>query len=156
MSKCCRPETKDADKQTRAMRVCPRCHNSGKSVHQITLKSLLFPKALEMLNANLSYCFCEQSQCPVVYFSEMGQTFTTTDLKIPVFQKDLGEDIPICYCFGWTRQRIQMTLKQQDKQSILASIAHHIKAGRCGCDVNNPQGSCCLKNVKSFLVLQSD
>lgn len=27
----------------------------------------------------------------------------------------------------------------------------HIKADRCGCEVNNPQGSCCLGNVSAFI-----
>ncbi len=26
-----------------------------------------------------------------------------------------------------------------------------IKANRCGCEVNNPQGSCCLGNVMTFV-----
>ena len=30
-------------------------------------------------------------------------------------------------------------------------IRENIKENRCGCDVNNPQGSCCLANVTSYM-----
>ncbi len=30
-------------------------------------------------------------------------TFAAGDLKVPVFQKDSDMDVPVCYCFDWTR-----------------------------------------------------
>lgn len=38
--------------------------------------------------------------CPVVYFNEEGQTFSIKQVKVPVFQKEKGLDVPVCYCFG--------------------------------------------------------
>lgn len=73
------------------------------------------------------------------------------DLKVPVFQKDLKEDVPACYCFNWTRARIREEIKQTGKSEAVLEISMHIKANRCGCEVNNPQGSCCLGNVSSFI-----
>lgn len=147
---CCCPEPNEANNPTITTGRCPQCHNSGKLVDLITLKSLLTPIALAELNPEQIYRFCSKTCCSVVYFSMRGQTFTTTDLTVPVFQKDLDEKIPVCYCFGWTRQQIKTTVEQQGPQSVIASITHHIQAGRCGCEVNNPQGSCCLANVKSW------
>jgi hypothetical protein len=30
-------------------------------------------------------------------------------------------------------------------------VTEHIRAGRCGCNVNNPQGSCCLGNIQAVV-----
>jgi len=143
MSDCC-TETQNQT-QSHTERFCPKNGNKGKSVQIITLKSLLKPEALKQLNPEANYRFCSISDCSVVYYSEEGQTFDIEDLKVPVFQKNSDETVPVCYCFGWTRQRIS----KEGNDRAVAEITNHIQAKRCGCEVNNPQGSCCLKNVKS-------
>ena len=121
---------------------CPRENNRGKPVQLITLKSLLKPAALERLEPQHEYRFCELPECPIVYFSNQGDTFTTDNLKVPVFQKDNGHDVSVCYCFGWSRQRLQHALTATGHSTAIESITAHIQAKRCGCEVNNPQGSC--------------
>lgn len=130
---------------------CPQDGTAGRPVQEITLKSLLAPSALEQLDTTTAYGFCYSQDCPVVYFTEQGQTFTTSDLKVPVFQKDEDESVPVCYCFGWTRQRIRAELQQFRENRIIDAITAHIQARRCGCEVNNPQGYCCLENVRSVV-----
>lgn len=131
-------------------KTCPKNGTKGKKVKGITLKSLLKSSALENLNPDTTYYFCEASDCPVVYFNEKGQSFSTEQIKVPVFQKDKSLDVPVCYCFGWSRDRIQQEIIQTGKSSAEANIRGHIQAGRCGCEVNNPQGSCCLGNVRQL------
>jgi Zinc binding domain len=131
--------------------VCPLCKNKGKQMKLITLKSLLLPKALANLQPNTSYQFCSISECDVVYFNEKEQIFTKCDLKVSVFQKDEKENTPICYCFGWTRKIVSEEIKKTEENTIIQNISMHIKANRCGCEVNNPQGSCCLGNVTGFI-----
>ena len=131
-------------------KTCPKNETKGKKVKSITLKSLLKPSALENLNPDTTYYLCEASDCSVVYFNEKGQSFSTEQIKVPVFQKDKSLDIPVCYCFGWSRDRIQQEIIQTGKSSAEANIRGHIQAGRCGCEVNNPQGSCCLGNVRQL------
>ncbi|WP_448565062.1 putative iron-sulfur cluster-binding metallochaperone [Trichothermofontia sp.] len=126
---------------------CPHDRSQGKPVKVLTLKSLLVPQALERLNSQVDYQFCSSANCSIVYFSAEGDTFTTSDLKVPVFQKDPAKEVPVCYCFGWTRQRIQAI---DESFSIVDSITKHIQAGRCGCEVNNPEGKCCLKNIRDY------
>ena len=133
--------------------LCPKSGEQGIPIQLITLKSLLSPPALAQLDADSSYAFCRDPICPVVYFSEQGQSFGVDDLKVPVFQKESGEDVPVCYCFGWTRRRIRQELQgSKTPQAILEEIAAHIKARRCGCQVNNPQGFCCLENVRQVIL----
>ncbi|MGJ3245551.1 MAG: putative iron-sulfur cluster-binding metallochaperone [Elainellaceae cyanobacterium] len=133
---------------------CPESHTRGKPIQLMTLKSLLKPSALERLNPNSNYRFCDAPECSVVYFSSPEEMFTTEDVKVPVFQKDEGDDVPVCYCFGWTRQRLQNELAFSGQSTAIESITAHVHAKRCGCEVNNPQGTCCLGNVKRVLQQQ--
>ncbi len=134
--------------QNSSKRNCPVNGIKGKSVKTITLKSLLKPKALETLNSQTNYFFCDSIDCPVVYFNEQGQTFIVDEVKVPVFPKAQGGQVPVCYCFNWTRDRIRQEIQQTNHSTAESSIRTHIQAGRCGCEVNNPQGSCCLANVR--------
>jgi hypothetical protein len=134
--------------QTTQERICPVDKTKGKPVKLITLKSLLRGAALEKLDPKSTYEFCPSSACSVVYFSNTGQIFTTADLKVPVFQKRFDVEVPVCYCFDWSRQRIREEIEQTGTSTAIASITTHIQAKRCGCEVNNPQGSCCLANVR--------
>jgi len=83
-----------------------------------------------------------------VEVTKQPQIFSTEQVKVPVFQKDRGLNVPVCYCFGWSRSRIQQEIIKTGKSSAETNIRSHIQAGRCGCEVNNPQGSCCLGNVR--------
>jgi hypothetical protein len=152
MTKCCCPSLSTAKNGSHWQYLCPQNRAKGTPVKLITLKSLLVPIALEQLDVASAYGFCPSNNCPVVYFSEQGQTFTTADLKVPVFQKNGNEDVSVCYCFGWSRQRIYKELQHSKKSDVVGMIVAHVKAKRCGCEVNNPQGSCCLNNVR--LVVQ--
>ncbi|WP_256678082.1 putative iron-sulfur cluster-binding metallochaperone [Fischerella major] len=110
-------------------------------------KKYKFPAIAPLSN----YFFCNSTDCPVVYFNEQGQTFITNELKVPVYQKDEGLQVPVCYCFNWTRDRILQQMQQTNHSTPESSIRTHIQAGRCGCQVNNPQGSCCLANIRAFI-----
>lgn len=147
MRQCCDPSSSASEIPF----TCPQGNHRGRPVQLITLKSLLKPVALEQLEPQYEYRFCDRPECPVVYFSNQGNVFTTDDLKVPVFQKNNGNDVSVCYCFGWSRQRLQQELVATGHSTAIESITAHIQAQRCGCDVNNPQGSCCLKNVKQQL-----
>jgi hypothetical protein len=129
---------------------CPSCGEKGKKVHLITLKSLLKAVALKTIEPENSYAFCPKTECTVVYFSgDHSLIFTENDLKVPVYQKNPSMSVPVCYCFDWTRERLVQTVGTDQKP--IDEIQHHIQAGRCGCEVNNPQGACCLGNVSAFL-----
>ncbi len=140
---CCSPgptpEARSADR-------CPLSGTKGRKVPVVTLKSLLRPDSLAQLAPDVQHYFCSDSGCEVVYFSTNG-TYHRHELKVPVYQKDNGADVPVCYCFGWTRATIVDAAALGEENAVAPSISAHIKAGRCGCEVNNPQGACCLGNV---------
>ncbi|WP_412679672.1 putative iron-sulfur cluster-binding metallochaperone [Brevibacillus choshinensis] len=138
MSRCCQNTVETDTSET----LCPLCRQSGKGVKLITLKSLLKPSSLAKLQPKLNYSFCSTSHCDVVYYSELN-TFRMQDLKVPVFQKDDGSEVPVCYCFGLSRA----SLISEAKANAIDFIREQVRENRCGCEVNNPQGACCLGNV---------
>lgn len=143
MADCCVTDLSE----NRASCHCPTSGTNGRKVGLITLKALLKSSALEKLKSQRTYMFCPESSCEVVYFTHEGDVFQKSDLKVLVYQKDSGEDVPVCYCFGWTRTRIRDEIKRIGKSTVVRSIKQNVKDGKCGCEVNNPQGSCCLGNV---------
>jgi hypothetical protein len=144
MDNCCQTSTEKLKTPTQ----CPVCRQKRNSVQLVTLKALLQPTALETIHPETSYSFCSNPSCEVVYFNEM-QTFGKETLKVLVYQKDDALNVPICYCFGWTRERLIQAVKED--QHPTDHIREQVQANRCGCEVNNPQGACCLGNVISFI-----
>jgi hypothetical protein len=144
MDNCCKPTVKNETIDN----VCPVCAQKGKRVAIITLKALLKPLGLETIHPESSYAFCATPSCDVVYFSD-SQTFGKDALKVSVFQKNNALDVPVCYCFDWTRKRIAQSI--ESNQHPIDHIKEQVQANRCGCEVNNPQGACCLGNVTAFV-----
>ncbi|WP_324282133.1 hypothetical protein VKI22_16325 [Cyanobacterium aponinum UTEX 3221] len=164
MNNCCQPEK---NKPFSEINTCPINGKKGKKVSLNTLKSLLKPPALMRLNSKINHYFCESQDCEIVYFSEENQTYSSpksfvgnhkhiktayniNDLKVPVSQKEPAENVPLCYCFDWTRAKIKERLISQE-ESPVTDIRQHIQAQRCGCEFNNPEGKCCLKNVTEYI-----
>ncbi|MFN2386750.1 MAG: hypothetical protein ABR576_10780 [Thermoanaerobaculia bacterium] len=51
----------------------------------------------------------------------------------------------VCHCFGYTFEDLERD------PGIAAVIEDHVRAGRCACKVRNPQGICCLNDVRRSL-----
>ncbi|MGE6616684.1 putative iron-sulfur cluster-binding metallochaperone [Bacillus mycoides] len=130
---------------------CPSCENKAKNVNLITLKSLLKPSALETLNAKENHYFCSNEDCDVVYFDTNNKKYFVSDIKVAVNQKDDSATTPICYCFDWTKEKIKQYVKNGLTPNPVEHIRENIRENRCGCEVNNPQGSCCLGNVTTYI-----
>ncbi len=143
MESCCR--TAATGERQEVLR-CPQCGRRGRSVDIVTLKSLLTPAARATLDPQAGYAFCREPSCPAVYFAD-GQVYRTQDVAVPVFQKDPSPAVPVCYCFGWTRARIHDEIARMGRSTAADTISAHVRAGRCACELTNPQGSCCLANV---------
>lgn len=128
--------------------LCPQCARSGKPVETQTLKALLCPDALARLQVETPYLFCATPACPLVYFAaDASSVYGKDEVSVRVGLKETEAPIPLCYCFGHTRGSAREEIERTGNSSVVASITTHIRAGRCGCDVNNPSGTCCLGTV---------
>lgn len=128
---------------------CPVCGRSGKAVEGQTVKALLSVSLRQV--HDVQYFFCRTQDCPVVYFSAGGQTFTVDQVRESVYQKQPhAADVFVCYCFRHTVGNIRAA-SPEGRTAILDEINAGIDAGQCACDLRNPQGSCCLGNARSLI-----
>ena len=155
---CCPPEAGNAvcevakqhDQPIPFTNVCPVCRTRGKRVQGQTIKSLLSVSLREV--KDVEYLFCKTQTCPVVYFSPDGaQTFTVAQIRESVYQKESNRlDVFVCYCFRYKVGDI-LTATPEARNAIVDDINTGINSGQCACDLRNPQGSCCLGNVRGLI-----
>jgi hypothetical protein len=150
MSNCCSTVTLSSQSSS-AGETCHHCHKKGRSVGLETVKALLSVSS-ELIHAT-SYYFCDTQSCPVVYFAADGQqVFTEADVRERVHQKaPLVDDVFVCYCFRHTPRSLRKEVATIGHSTAVTNINEGIRAGLCACEIRNPQGSCCLGNVKAVL-----
>jgi hypothetical protein len=143
---CCTKENESAQPHH-----CPICGQIGKKVDSITLKAMLNVSLLALQDT--SYFFCRTADCEVVYFSADGtQSFSREKIRVPVHQKEPGdESVPVCYCFQHSPATIRAELLASGQSTVLEEINEGIQAGQCACEIRNPQGTCCLGNVRAVV-----
>ena len=129
--------------------LCSTCGQKGKPIDILTLKALL-AVPLTVLSA-VEYAFCRTPDCPTVYYSLDGQQqFGEDALRERVHQKhQTADDVFVCYCFRHSPGSIRAELLATGNSSTIATVTAGIQAGQCACDIRNPQGSCCLGNVRA-------
>jgi len=156
---CCPPEAGNAvcelpaqksQRPSRATNACPVCGMRGKPVQGQTVKALLSVSLREV--QGVEYLFCKTRTCHVVYFSLDGeQTFTVEQVRERVYQKEPdSDDVFVCYCFRHTVGHVRAA-SSESRMDIVDDINTGINAGQCACDLRNPQGSCCLGNVRGLI-----
>src|ERR1043165_104122 len=127
-----------------AVMACPLNGARSKQVNMLTVKSLV--RRLPLGTPNTQYYFCDSSDCEVVYFplDPGAPSFRRGDLMVRIGAKEVEDPLPICYCFGFTRQDIWGEIGRTGKSTVAERIGAEIEAGRCSCEVRNPSGQCCL------------
>ncbi len=148
----CPPEAGAATCEWRAPApsvLCPTCGQKGKRVDILTLKALLAVSLTDL--RVVEYLFCRTPDCPTVYYSLDGQQqFGEDALRERVHQKHpTADDVLVCYCFRHSPGSIRAQLLATGRSRVVASVTAGIQAGQCACDIRNPQGSCCLGNVRA-------
>jgi len=137
----------DPGRVSSAIAVCPSCKSKGRKVAEITLRSLLAFELRQDIRPVQHY-FCPTPDCPVVYFpADGGRAYEKSDLMVPVWQKESDPSVPVCYCFGYSEESIRQELQATGETDVYDRTKAEVAAGRCACEVTNPQGSCCLGNV---------
>jgi hypothetical protein len=131
-------------------------------VETITVQALLAVPLTEVRGD--AYRFCAQPDCPTVYYSsdssggageaagKPGQhVFREADLRERVYQKHpTDDDVFVCYCFRHTPGSLRSELQATGRCTVVQRVTAGIKAERCACELRNPQGSCCLGNVRAL------
>lgn len=149
MSDCCGGDTCGEKKtpEDSGLPLCPECGKKGKKVERVTLMALLTPQARGRLTDD-AWRFCGTGGCDVVYFSG-ERILRQEDVNVRVGQKETDPSRYVCYCFNHTVQSIRDEFEKTGKTTVVESITEKIKAKKCACEYTNPQGTCCLRNVRA-------
>lgn len=147
---CCAPSKPGS--QPLAARACPDCGRPGRAVSFTTVQSQVALSLRELALA--AYHFCGTPGCAVVYFASAAQgcaqgqsAITREQLRERVFQKESADNVLVCYCFRYSVGDIQRS-DRAGRCAILADIMAGTQQGQCACELRNPQGRCCLGNVR--------
>jgi len=124
---------------------CPLCGNPGRKVTAVTLDQHV-PAPLRAAIGN-DAAFCLNQTCAVVYCNPQGTTVRKGQTLSAVTQKDPGDGVLVCYCFGFKRGDLRKDIAESGQTDIPARIRQGIADGRCDCERKNPQGACCLGNI---------
>jgi len=131
MAGCC------GSKQQSGQGVCP---GHGGTCREVPFRTVLHHLRTPWRVALPSqrYFFCDEADCPVVYFGEDGARFEQEALREQVGQKGRAGEAMLCYCFDIRYAEAEPALK--------AYVVEQTRDGLCSCDTRNPSGRCCLKD----------
>lgn len=128
---------------------CPVCGNIGRKVTGVTLDHHL--RAILKSEFGEEATFCLNPDCEVVYCNDARTVIRKGETLLPVTIKDPGDHVYVCYCFEFTRGDLRRDLSTKGETDIPDKIKQGIQEGRCDCERKNPQGACCLGNVKKAI-----
>jgi len=90
-----------------------------------------------------NYSFCYNPMCSVVYF--LGdQVFTTKMVNKEIGLKDdSSQKGAICYCYNYPKAELY-------DEALIDKVNIRIENYGSRCDLRNPSGKCCIKEIKSL------
>lgn len=139
------PSGTDADKKL----LCPSCGNKARTVKPITIDSLVAESARSRVGRSDGFRFCAEPSCDVAYFHpESADRILRSEVKVRVGQKETAPPRPVCYCFDHTVEEIEDEVARAGTSHIPDQITEKCRQGLDRCEETNPQGACCLGNVR--------
>lgn len=124
---------------------CPRCGARGMGVGRETVEHHVAGEMARAVSATAF--FCPTGSCAVAYFDMFGRTIEVTDLKAPVYPKDL--EAPMCACFGLTRDDVEADARDVTPTRLRA-LVEKTKSPEARCAVLAANGQCCLPELKRY------
>jgi hypothetical protein len=88
--------------------------------------------------SNTRYYFCDDLNCPVIYFCDDNRTLYQSQLRTEVGIKSSAPQRTLCYCFGVNAAQAEADPK------IRHFVTDQTQNRNCACDIRNPSGRCCL------------
>ena len=129
---------------------CSLCKNKAKEVSPVTIRSLVKKEYQKELSSIEEFYYCKTPDCEVVYF-KANEIIRQNKLIKKIGLKDWANPSTICYCFDWTKERINKEILDSGRTNVIEDISSKMNTIKCNCEVNNPSGKCCLKDVKQVL-----
>jgi len=124
---------------------CPRCGSKGETVSPQTLRSHVREERWGHVTEPAS--FCPLAPCEVVYFDAFERVLLTSDLKAPVYPKDVAA--PICACFGLTRDDIEADVREGVPTRTKA-VLQKARSPEAHCTQAAANGRSCVAYVQKY------
>ena len=126
--------------------VCPTCDNKGTPVKRITLESLLVEPNPDHLSG---FRFCATQTCAVAYYNpDSRETVDKQQVRVRIGLKENAAPRPVCYCFQHDQEEIEAEVLEHGASGVADDITAKCKEGLHRCEELNPQGRCCLGNIR--------
>ena len=122
---------------------CPRCGARGRLVSATTIEQLV----VQVPAQPEGWWFCGASGCRTAYFRG-AELLELEAVRVPIFQKHEDPTRLVCYCFSHSVADVRAA-QRESGNAIVASITAACRQGQDRCDQTNPQGRCCLANVRA-------
>ena len=140
---CCTPQPKGKV-------VCPTCGEKAKGVLAKTLDALLTLNTKSNLSCLDGFYYCKTAECKTIYFRE-DLVLRQEHLSVTVGLKKGANPATLCYCFEWTKGKIQEEIQATGGTKALDDIKAKMENPGCSCEVLNPSGGCCLGDVSKVI-----
>ena len=125
---------------------CPVDGSAGQSVRYITVAAM----TCGPVPRNQDFWLCNGAECEVVYFDSGNATITREQVRaMPGFKS--GAEPIICHCFEHSELDVANEVIETGESRILTSVTAAVEAGDCACEVKNPTGRCCLRQIKAVV-----
>lgn len=145
---CCSPATGGPQPESKD---CPVCGRQGQSVPLTAVKNLL-KEGLRNQMKDGEYRLCTNPECVAVYYNPaQGQVFDTNAVRVRVWLKDSGDNIPLCYCRNISRGQVKAAWQNGARTYSDVVKAAGVEQERCNCQYENPAGKCCSGTIKGYL-----
>ncbi len=127
-------------------RRCPISGSPGRPVKWTTMVALSLGKVPPRQEVSL----CLDADCEVVYFGDRGLELRSADVRtVPGFKQ--GSDHLACHCFLHSRDAIEQEVRAQGSSPTLEFIRTQVKEKNCACELRNPTGKCCLREIQQIV-----
>jgi len=121
--------------------ICPKCKSKGKQVSKDSM--LHHVDDISYIKEQFDYYICKNALCEVVYFNILNEYLYTHLNKEVGYKSFSTSNANICYCYN---------IKKQDlNEHTIGIIETKMDEYPCACEVRNPYGSCCRKEIKKLM-----
>jgi len=126
---------------------CSHCGALGDAVSKATLDNHV--QANYRAKLGDSAWFCSFGNCDVAYFDLFDRVVLVSELRHPIYPKDI--DAAICPCFGFTMDDVEVAIEQRSPVKIRELLAKS-KSMEANCGTLSPNGRCCMQEVQRLYI----
>ena len=127
----------------------------GKPVPRETIARFISPEALASLGSGEPR-FCPHPACPVAYYAPLGAAILKDQLSVRIGIKETEGPRPICYCYDHSVESLVAEWEEKGSVSAVIEVMAKARSGECRCGELNPQGVCCLPDLRRTVLSLQD